>query len=410
METRSAVVARWMTFNAVGLIGVAVQLATLACLVHALDWPLPLATALAVEMAILHNFCWHQRLTWKDRPASSIRESVARLLRFHALNGGVSLCGNLLVTMALVARGVDPVSANLVAIIACSTVNFFAGDRLVFTRATATAFVLMAVLSSPVAAAVPATDETALMLVAGPSPSAIASWDRYVAAVEARHAKPTSDNFFALDTRGVRGWRERAQAGGAPMVSVDPPGAPDSKLHHWAGAIYIPRITVDEVVRRMLDHAGREQEFYQEVKSSKLLGRSGDRVRVFMRIERGAAGISATLNTEHDVQYLRFGASRAGSRSVATKIAELQNVGKANESERAAGNDRGFLWRLNAYWRFEQHADGVLIECESVSLSRSVPLLLRPIASPIVDRIARESLERTLRSLRAFLTRGTSSL
>ena len=47
----------------------------------------------------------------------------------------------------------------------------------------------------------------------------------------------------------------------------------------------------------------------------------------------------------------------------------------------------------------------MLIECESVSLSRGVPWLIRPIASPIVDRIARESLERTLRSLSTFLTR-----
>jgi hypothetical protein len=86
-------------------------------------------------------------------------------------------------------------------------------------------------------------------------------------------------------------------------------------------------------------------------------------------------------------------------------MGELANVGTRDERERAPGNDRGFLWRLIAYWRFEQAGNGVLIECESVSLSRSVPLLLRPIASPIVNRIARESLERTLRSLRAFLTR-----
>ena len=49
--------------------------------------------------------------------------------------------------------------------------------------------------------------------------------------------------------------------------------------------------------------------------------------------------------------------------------------------------------------------DGVLIECESVSLSRSVPWVARPIVGPIANRIARESLERTLRSLRAFLVK-----
>ncbi len=78
-------------------------------------------------------------------------------------------------------------------------------------------------------------------------------------------------------------------------------------------------------------------------------------------------------------------------------------AGTPREREKPDGDDNGFLWRLNAYWRYEQLSDGVLIECESVSLSRSVPFLLRPLASPIVNRIARESLENTLRSLRRFL-------
>ena len=93
------------------------------------------------------------------------------------------------------------------------------------------------------------------------------------------------------------------------------------------------------------------------------------------------------------------------SRSLSTKIAELDKPGTPREREKKAGEDSGFLWRLNAYWRYEQLGDGVLIECESISLSRSVPYLLRPLANPIVDRIARESLRNTLGSLRKFLTK-----
>lgn len=187
------------------------------------------------------------------------------------------------------------------------------------------------------------------------------------------------------------------------MVEVDPPSVPDGKIHHWAGAIYVPNATVTAVVKRMQDYAGRESEFYEEVKASKLLGRDGDKVRVFLRIERDAGIVTATYNTEHAVEYRGINESRASSRSVSTKIAELADAGTPREREKPAGKDHGFLWRLNAYWRFEQVGDGVLIECESVSLSRGVPFLIRPIASPIVNRIARESLERTLKSLRKFL-------
>jgi hypothetical protein len=45
----------------------------------------------------------------------------------------------------------------------------------------------------------------------------------------------------------------------------------------------------------------------------------------------------------------------------------------------------------------------VIVECESVSLSRQVPVLVRAVANPIVDRIARESLNRTLTSLQTVL-------
>jgi hypothetical protein len=52
---------------------------------------------------------------------------------------------------------------------------------------------------------------------------------------------------------------------------------------------------------------------------------------------------------------------------------------------------------------------GVIVECESVSLSRSVPMLVRLVANSMVEGIARDSLNRTLLGLRTLLTRGARS-
>jgi hypothetical protein len=57
-------------------------------------WNYLVSTAAAVEAAVLHNFAWHQRWTWRDRRPASAHETLGRLLRFHALNGAVSLAGN----------------------------------------------------------------------------------------------------------------------------------------------------------------------------------------------------------------------------------------------------------------------------------------------------------------------------
>ena len=121
-------------FSAVGAIGIAVQLGVLALLRRAgMDYLL--ATVLAVEAAILHNFVWHERYTWRDRVVGSAWETFARLVRFHLTNGAVSLVGNALAMRWLVGEMHLPVMpANLIAITACWLLNFVLSDRVVFTR------------------------------------------------------------------------------------------------------------------------------------------------------------------------------------------------------------------------------------------------------------------------------------
>ena len=98
----------------------------------------------------------------------------------------------------------------------------------------------------------------------------------------------------------------------------------------------------------------------------------------------------------YEVRFERHGPSRASSWSTATKIAEVADAGTPRERPKRPDEDRGLLWRWNAYWRYEQVDQGVVVECESVTLSRTIPLLLRPVAGPIVGHVARESMDRTL--------------
>lgn len=384
---------RWATFNAVGAMGVAVQLAALAALVRWGGLNYLVATAIAVEAAILHNFAWHQRWTWRDRPTAGVRDLGIRLARFHVMNGAVSLAGNLALMAALTGvLGLDPVIANVAAIAGCSLVNFAGSTTVVFRSAGAIATVL--VLGSAVSAA------------AEPSGQALKAWKAYEAAVTARHTgadATSSAPFFVRDVLpGAAGWRAAALRGEAAAVSVETPDVPGGKIHHWVGAVFVAGVTLDQVLDRLRSQAGREEQLYEDVVASRLLARDGDRLKVFMKLRRKTV-LTVMYNTEHAVEYRRIGVSRASSRSIATRIAELADAGTAREREKPPGSDYGFLWRLNAYWRYEEVPGGVLIECESVSLSRSVPALARPIVAPIVSRVARESLVRTLLALRAAL-------
>jgi len=163
-STRVGTFVRWWRFNFVGGIGIAVQFAALFLLKSIFHLNYLAATGLAVEIAVLHNFVWHERFTWVDRLAPrgeilagpsgaealmrrngfiaalkrcanhNLRgSSFARLARFHLANGAVSILGNLALMKIMVGEGhMNYLAANAIAIVICSLANFLLSDRWVF--------------------------------------------------------------------------------------------------------------------------------------------------------------------------------------------------------------------------------------------------------------------------------------
>jgi len=133
---RSAITLRWLKFNAVGSLGIGVQLLLLFCLNSGFHLGYLPATAFAVEGAVLHNFLWHERYTWADRVRPSWRASLPRLLHFNLTNGAVSIAGNLALMKILAGWGrLNYLAANAIAIAVCSLLNFLVSEQYVF-RAT----------------------------------------------------------------------------------------------------------------------------------------------------------------------------------------------------------------------------------------------------------------------------------
>jgi putative flippase GtrA len=126
---------RWLKFNAVGAMGIVVQLGVLTVLSSGMHLNYLAATALAVEAAILHNFVWHERFTWGDRTHLLHGGSIARLLKFNFTTGLFSIAGNLiLMGLFVTVLGLHYLSANLLTIAACSLANYLVSDRAVFPQ------------------------------------------------------------------------------------------------------------------------------------------------------------------------------------------------------------------------------------------------------------------------------------
>jgi hypothetical protein len=237
----------------------------------------------------------------------------------------------------------------------------------------------------------------------GPAAETLEGWRRYVAATDAR---------IDVERRAVR----------APLrvpgtIEVDPVETreasgraivvPGGLVHHWRGRVFVPGLSLDTVLALVKEAATHERQ--PDVRAARVLRRSSDGLVLFLRLTRSQL-VTATYDTEHEVHYVRLGPQRAAATSRALRIVEIDDAGTPRERRRGAEEDRGFLWQLQAWWDYRAVPGGVLIECESASLSRTIPALLRPVAAPLVTRFARESMLRTLAALRDSLQASRSDL
>ena len=184
---------------------------------------------------------------------------------------------------------------------------------------------------------------------------------------------------------------------------IDVPGG---MIHHWVGTAFVPGATIDQALDVLQNYNEHHRIYAPTVAASKLQSRDGDRFTFFLRFVMKKV-ITVTVNSDHEAVFRRPAADRAEGFIHSTRVAEVENAGTPNEREKPVGNDGGYLWRLNTYWRLLARDGGLYIHCESVSLSRGIPTGFGWIVGPFVTSIPRESLTFTLETTRRQLERGT---
>ena len=178
-----------------------------------------------------------------------------------------------------------------------------------------------------------------------------------------------------------------------------PIACPGGMIHHWVGAVFIPGAKLDDVLRVLKDYDHQSTIYSPDVERSKIESHDGDHFRVFLRFRRHKV-ITVVLDTEHDIHYFHDAPNRAHSRSSAVRIAEVENPSKSDEREKPPGDDGGFLWRMETWWRMEERDGGVYVESEAASLTRDIPTGLGWLVGPFVTSIPKETLVFTLEATR----------
>jgi len=252
----------------------------------------------------------------------------------------------------------------------------------------------------------------AAAIPAGPSVEASKAFDDYLAGVEERvRREESSVASFVVEPDGSTAVREATVGRGE--VVVDPGGSgtvevPGGLIHHWRGSVFAPGASVGEVLSVVQDYDHLARYYSPEVMSSRRISRDGDDFRVAMRLREHRV-VTVVMDTEYDVRYGRLDPEHQFSFSRSTRITEIADAGEPHERTVADAENHGYLWRLNAYWRFAQRGDGVVVQCEAVSLTRDVPAGLGWLVGPLIHGIPRESLQATLGATRDAVVERANS-
>jgi hypothetical protein len=192
----------------------------------------------------------------------------------------------------------------------------------------------------------------------------------------------------------------------APGNSNNPVPVYDGLIHDWVGAVFIPKADLAKVLD-VLQNFDRHQQIYPEVKRSKLISRQGDEITGYWRIERKQA-LAVVLDVTQTVRWQQIAPGKWVARAYTNDIREVENPGSPNERDLPPGQGNGFLWRLYAYWSLEATGFGVLGECRSLSLSRSIPGALSWIIKPFIQSLPRDTLTNTLEHTRAAVNSASA--
>jgi hypothetical protein len=248
---------------------------------------------------------------------------------------------------------------------------------------------------------------------AAQSPATLATFDTYVQLTDARVAAATRDasRFLWIDTltEARRVSILKTLHEGDVVVErtetrdrgkeIDVPGG---MLHHWVGTVFVPQVPVGRAVALMQDYNRHGEIFAPVITQARLVSQSGDDFTFTMRFVIRKV-ISATLNTDQQAHFERPSPDRAWSRIITTRTAEMDDAGTPAEREKPTGQDHGYLWQLVSYWHYLERDGGTFIQCESVSLSRPLPMGIRWLLGRAAASVPRDITAANLASARRHL-------
>jgi hypothetical protein len=229
-------------------------------------------------------------------------------------------------------------------------------------------------------------------------------WQDYVRSADKHmQARIANDNAFLWMSESA----ERLQAvahGGIivqPMAERGMVSIRGGLIHHWVGAVFIPHAKLAGVRSVTNDYDSYDDIYKPAVVEAKSLGSDGTHDEFSMVWHRQVLFVNAAVRSYYTASEVRIDGTREYSIADSTRIEQIENYGRPDQSSLPPDTGSGFIWRVHSIQRYEERSDGVYLEIEALALTRDIPKSVRWMVSPVVNRLSVDSLTTTLRQTRA---------
>ena len=245
------------------------------------------------------------------------------------------------------------------------------------------------------------------------STETLKGYDRYVAATEQRIAgeRQGKSPLFYVDRlpekerpaawnrlrRGETVVAEMSTREGAQAIDVK-----NGRVHHWVATVLVPKASADRILGVVRDYPSYPKVFAPLMTRAKILERGNDRDVVTLRTHIKKL-VNVVMEGDYVMEYYRLGPGRVATTTIATNLHQVHNDGRADERREPADQTAGYLWRYRMYCTLEERPEGTLDQCESLTLTRPVPVLVSWLVGGTVAAIPRDSLVLMLTGARAAL-------
>ena len=208
---------------------------------------------------------------------------------------------------------------------------------------------------------------------AEPAPETTAAFDRYVQITEEGFAKQQGfQNFLWLDhhpKEKTMVWLQQSIV--QPMKTLDQGieiAVPGAHLEHWYGGVFLESrdSDADHLRGLLMNLAGYQDFFRQQIIESKLIKREGDNFDFLLRFHKKQFN-TVVLNVQESGKYTLVDPTHWTFATHSTHIGEAEHPRdkKKLDEER---DDAAPLWRLNFYWRVQQSDNGCYVELQVITL------------------------------------------